>query len=247
MAEAAYQQGRGQPGVDSLVPTARRILASSGLVSLAADAAAVTPAWNFDRTIATETIRTLAGQIDIPVQNAGVTVVDGKVQTTPGQGGRALDVGDMLATLESHPWDVALARPQNVQLRFTMPVVEQAPPISDVSAIVNELTPLLANPITVQLYDPIRDERGAWTVQPADIGRWIGVGEAQDESTGQKKLTWSVDESVRCAILLQPKTPHLAMSAWSTSTRPRPRLPRRSASSKARSSRPSSTASGSTW
>ena len=34
MAEAAYQQGRGQPGLDSLVPTARRILASSGLFPL---------------------------------------------------------------------------------------------------------------------------------------------------------------------------------------------------------------------
>jgi lipoprotein-anchoring transpeptidase ErfK/SrfK len=194
MAEEAYQQGRGQPGVDSLLPTARRILASSGLIPLAADAAAVTPVWSFDRTIATETIRTLAGQIDIPVQNAGVTVVDGKVQTTAGQGGRALDVGAMLATLESHPWDVALSRAQNLSLRFTMPVIQQAPPISDVSAIVNELTPLLASPITVELYDPIRDEHGAWTVQPADMGRWIGVGEALDESNGQKKLTWSVDE-----------------------------------------------------
>lgn len=195
MAEAAYQQGRGQPGIDSLIPTARRILASSGLLPLAADAATVTAEWRFDRTIATETIRTLAGQIDIPVQNAGVTVVDGQVQTTPGQAGQALDVGAMLTALESQPWEVALARPQNVPLRFTMPVVQQTPPIDDVSAIVNEISPLLANPISVQLYDPIRNERMAWTIQPADMGRWVGVGEAEDETSGQKKLAWAVDET----------------------------------------------------
>ncbi|MGE5603964.1 MAG: L,D-transpeptidase family protein, partial [Nitrososphaerales archaeon] len=189
------QQGRGQPGLDALLPTARRILASSGLVPLATDAAAVTPVWHFERTIATETIRTLAGQIDIPVENAGVTVVDGKVQTTSGQPGQALDVGAMLTSLESQPWEVALARQQNLPLRFTMPIVKQTPPISDVSSIVNELTPLLANPISVQMYDPIRDERTTWTIQPADMGRWIGIGEGQDEATGQKKLTWSVDET----------------------------------------------------
>jgi lipoprotein-anchoring transpeptidase ErfK/SrfK len=195
MAEAAYQQGRGQPGLDALLPTARRILASSGLVPLAAEAAAVTPAWRFDRTVATETIRTLAGQIDVPMENAGVTVVDGKVQTTPGHPGQALDVGAMLTALESQPWEVALARPQNLPLRFTMPVVKQTPPINDVSSIVNELTPLLDSPIAVQMYDPIRDEHVPSTIQPADMGRWIGIGEGQDDATGQKKLTWSVDET----------------------------------------------------
>lgn len=207
MAEEAYQQGRGQPGINGLAPTARRILASSGLFPLEADAAAVAPIWRFNRTLATETIRTLAGQIDIPVENAGVTVVDGKVQTTPGQPGRALDVGAMLATLESHPWDVALQRSQNVPLRFTMPVVQQTPPINDVAAIVGELTPLLASPITVQLYDPIRDERGTWTIQPAELGKWVGVGEDIDAATGQKRLTWSVDEAkVRDTIAAQNAT-----------------------------------------
>lgn len=195
MAEAAYQQGRGPQGLDALLPTARRILASSGLVSLAADTTAVTPAWRFDRTLATETIRTLAGQIDIPVENAGVTVIDGKVQTTPGQAGQALDVGAMLTALESQPWEVALARQQNLPLRFAMPVVQQTPPINDVSSVVNELAPLLTDPINVQMYDPIRDEHMTWTIQLADMGSWIDIGEGQDEATGQKKLTWSVDEA----------------------------------------------------
>ena len=62
-------------------------------------------------------------------------------------------------------------------LRFTMPVVQQTPPINDVSGIVNELTPLLSKPIGVQFYDPIRNERGAWAIQPADMGAWIGIGE----------------------------------------------------------------------
>jgi lipoprotein-anchoring transpeptidase ErfK/SrfK len=194
MAEAAYQQGRAEPSLNAIIPTLRRIAASSGLLPVTAEETVVSPVWRFDRATATNTIRTLAGQIDIPMQNAGVTVVDGEVRTTAPQPGRALDVGALLTTLESHPWNVALARSDNLPLRFTMPVVDQPPAIADVSALVAELTPLLANPITVDLYDPIRDERLAWTIQPADMGRWVGVGEATDAASGQKKLTWSVDE-----------------------------------------------------
>jgi lipoprotein-anchoring transpeptidase ErfK/SrfK len=196
MAEAAYGQGRSEPSLNAVAPTVRRIVASSGLFPLDTEAAAVTPVWAFDRAAAMATIRTLAGQIDIPMQNAGVTVVDGQIQTTAAQQGRALDVGDLLTTLESHPWEVALARPENVPLRFTMPVVDQPPAIADASSLVAELAPLLASPITVRLYDPIRDERLSWTVQPADMGRWVGVGEAIDAANGQKKLTWSVDEQL---------------------------------------------------
>lgn len=207
MAEAAYQQGRAEPSLNAILPTVRRIVASSGLLPVATDTAAVTPAWRFDRATATNTIRTLAGQIDIPTQNAGVTVVDGQVQTTPAQPGRALDVGALLTTLETHPWEVALARAENVPLRFTLPIVDQPPAIADAAAIVDELTPLLAHPITVRLYDPIRDERLAWTIQPADMGRWVGVGEAIDAANGQKELTWSVDEQkVRDTITAQNAT-----------------------------------------
>jgi lipoprotein-anchoring transpeptidase ErfK/SrfK len=194
MAEAAYQQGRTEPSLNAIVPTVRRVVASSGLVPVNAEAATITPVWRFDRTTATNTIRTLAGQIDIPMQNAGVTVVDGQMQTTAAQAGRALDVGALLTTLESHPWEVALSRSGNLPLRFTMPIVDQPPAIADVSGLVAELTPLLSSPITVRLYDPIRNERLAWAVQPADMGRWVGVGEAIDEASKQKKLTWSVDE-----------------------------------------------------
>ncbi len=194
MAAAAYQQGRAEPSLDAIIPTARRIVASSGLFPVSTEAAAVTPIWSFDRGTATNTIRTLAGQIDIPMQNAGVTVVDGQVQTTPAQPGRALDVGALLTTLESHPWEVALSRPGNLPLRFTMPIVDQEPAISNVSGIVSEITPLLANPMTVNLWDPIHDKRMSWTIQPADMGRWVGVGEGIDAANGQKKLTWSVDE-----------------------------------------------------
>ncbi len=195
MAEDAYQQGRGEGGVSSLLPTARRILASSGLVPIDAEPTTIAASWHFDRGRATETVRTLAGQIDIPMQNAGVTVIDGQVETTSAQAGRVLDVGALLTTLESHPWEVALARSQNVPLRFTLPIVDQAPAISDVTGLVDEITPLLANPINIILSDPIRNEQLAWTVQPAEMGRWVGIGEGLDERTGQKNLAWSVDET----------------------------------------------------
>jgi lipoprotein-anchoring transpeptidase ErfK/SrfK len=196
MAEDAYGQGRGEPSFNALLPTGRRILASSGLFTIDAEPTTITASWRFDRNLAAETVRTLAGQIDIPVKNAGVSVIDGQVQTTPAQPGRALDIGALMTTLESHPWEAALARPQDPLLRLTLPIVDQAPAITDASGIVHEVSPLLANPITVELFDPIRDERSAWTVPPAEMGRWVAVSEVLDEASGQKKLAWSVNEDL---------------------------------------------------
>lgn len=204
-ARAALAQGRHQPTADRLAALAERLIATSGIVPLEVAPIAVKPQWRFDRERATATLRILAGQIDIPKQDAGLQVVDGRIETTPAVVGRALDIAAVLARLEAHPWEEALADPTVEPPRFELPVVPQEPAISDVSAVVAELEPLLASPITLRLYDPIRDERLTWTAEPAALGKWLSFAVVRAES-GERRLVWSVDEEAVAAFVREQNT-----------------------------------------
>lgn len=199
-ARAAQSQGRDQPAADQLLALAQRLVATSGVVPLDVPPVAVKPRWYFDRERATATLRILAGQIDIPRQDATLRVVAGRIETAPAVVGRALDIAAVLARLEAHPWGEALADPAADPPRFELPVVPQAPAISDVSAVVVELEPLLADPITLRLYDPIRDERLTWTAEPAALGKWLSFAIVRSES-GERRLAWSVDEGAVAAFV----------------------------------------------
>ncbi len=83
------------------------------------------------------------------------------------------DNATMSATLERQPWEMLLAGSASESLRFTLPMVSRPPAITDVSGVVSEVAPLLAAPITLRLYDPIRDERMTWTAEPTDMGQWL--------------------------------------------------------------------------
>lgn len=196
-AERAYRQARPElaPSTppESLLPLARRLLATRGLIQMLEAPSSVEPVWRFDRDAAANTLRTLAGQLEILPQDAGAGIVDGQIRTTPPVTGRAVDIAAMLATLERQPWATSLARSATAPLRFTLPVVTRLPAITDVSGIVAEVEPLLAAPITLRLYDPIRDERTTWTATPADTSQWLTFQNTISDT--QKSLTWSVDEA----------------------------------------------------
>jgi hypothetical protein len=201
-AERAYRQGRGQLTLDQTLPLARRLLATTGLIPVTVDSVQVEPAWHFDRDAAAETLRALGGQLEIVPQDAGVQVTDGRVEVAPPAPGRALDIAGMLATLEKHPWQIALARPlSDAALRFTLPVVLQSPAITDVSAVVDQVAPLLASPITLQLYDAIRDERATWSASPNDMGQWLSFRVADAGMDSPKSLSWSMDEAKVAAFI----------------------------------------------
>lgn len=204
-ASAAHAQGRDQLTADRLSALAQRLIATSGLVPMKVAPLTVKPRWHFDRERAAATLRILAGQIDIPKQDASLRVVDGRIETTPAVVGRALDIAAVLARLEAHPWAEALTDPTAQPPRFALPVVPQQPAIGDVSAVVAEVEPLLANTITIRLYDPIRDERISWTVQPEASGKWLAFAIVRAES-GEKSLTWSVDEDAVAAFVQEQNT-----------------------------------------
>ena len=201
-AARAYQQGRVELSPETLLPLAtpetllplaRRLLATAGLLANTEAPTSVQPDWRFDRVTAAETLRTLAGQLEIIPQDAGVGIVDSQIRTTPPITGRAVDIAAMLATLERQPWETLFARGSPASVRFTLPVVTRLPAITDVSGVVREVEPLLAAPITLRLSDPIRDERSTWTATPTDMSQWLAF---QVTGTGaEKSISWSVDEA----------------------------------------------------
>ena len=187
-AEQAYRQGREPLTLDNALLMAPRLLATLGLIPIGVDPIQVEPIWYFDRIAAAETLRKLGGQLEIPSQDAGVRVIDGRVETTPAATGRTLDIAAMSATLEQQPWGTTLAQPPSeAALRFTLPVVPQPPAITDVSSVVDQVAPLLAAPITIRLYDAIRDERATWMASPADMGQWVII---RDHRHDGKRRWW---------------------------------------------------------
>ena len=207
-AARAYHQGRVELSPETLLPLAtpetllplaRRLLATAGLVANTEAPSPVQAVWRFDREAAAETLHTLADQLEIIPQDAGVGIVDSQIRTTPPVTGRAVDIAAMLATLERQPWETLFTRGSPAPVRFTLPVVTRLPAITDVSGIVREVEPLLAAPITLRLSDPIRDERTTWTATPADMSQWLAF---QVTGTGaEKSISWRVDEAGIAAFI----------------------------------------------
>lgn len=197
MAQAAYRQGRSLATLQDTLLTAQRLLATTNLLPLSVPESQVPIAWRFNRDAAAVTVRTLAGQVEVPTQDAGVRVVEGRVEATPPVTGRALDIAAMLTTLETYPWETLT---NDAVPAFPLPIVDRPPAITDVSALIAEVQPLLAAPITLRIYDAIRDERTTLTAAPEDLGRWVTFAISPTAAGGQT-LTWAVDEEAVAAFV----------------------------------------------
>ena len=108
-------------------------------------------------------------QVEIAAQDAAITVVDGEIQTTPSVTGQAMDLTG-IGALEARIGELTNAAEADAGLADGDP--HAGHPRRD-DALAQEVAPLLQNEITVRLWDPIKDERLAWTTSPADLGHWI--------------------------------------------------------------------------
>lgn len=168
--QIAYRQGRSLAGL-------KEALKAKGRVDIA-------PVWRIDPIIAEANLRALAPQFDVAPVDAGLQVVDGRVEATPSTSGRALDVAATVAWLEQNG---ALAINQGRLNLVMMPV---QPAITDARGVVAQANQLLANPLSVRAYDPITGEAQAWTVAPEVWGAWLSLGIDPDDST---RLKWELN------------------------------------------------------
>jgi lipoprotein-anchoring transpeptidase ErfK/SrfK len=138
----------------------------------------IAPVWRFDEDPASETLHSLANQIEVLPQEASVTVVNGHVEGAPSSSGRALDVSASLAMAEQLAEKVALAPAgeagNTAQAAIVqLPIVSLEPTVKDVSSVVQEASRLLSNTLSVALYDPITDEHLSWTFPPETTSKWL--------------------------------------------------------------------------
>ncbi len=151
MAHAAYAQGRaaGNP-----------VQAFIGQVNIA-------PMVSVDSTTAALALEQQGNEFELPAVNAGVRLVDGKVQATPPQNGRRVDAQ---ATVQ-----VWLQNPAEALTDGTLELVMQtiAPAVSDASAMVAEAERILQNSLDMRVFDPVTGDSVYWSLPPTEWGKWL--------------------------------------------------------------------------
>jgi lipoprotein-anchoring transpeptidase ErfK/SrfK len=104
---------------------------------------------------------------DLPAVNAGVTLIDGQVQPTPPQNGRALQTAATVARVMADPG----AALRNGTLDLVMADVQ--PAVLDATSLVEAGRALLAAPLTFRLFDPVTGNSVDWSVPPEQWSPWL--------------------------------------------------------------------------
>lgn len=169
-AESAYQYGR---SVSNLL---------NGLIG--SGSLDVPPVWMFDANIAQTQLQTLAPNLQVPPVNAGLRVVDGRIEATPAIPGQQLDLPATLSQLQTAAATVM------TNGRFDLITTPIQPEISDMSAAAAQANQLLAAPLSVRAYDPVRDETAVWDVLPEVWVSWLAL-----DVTANGQLTWGINRA----------------------------------------------------
>ena len=165
----------------------------TNLRALAAERAAwfETPlVWHFDPATARQTLTELAPELAVAPVDAGIQISSARAVAVPAVAGRALDLEATLAALSADPAGVL----RDGQLTLAVQSVPAA--VTDVSAAVDEANRLLATTVTLEAYDPVRDERFSWPVEPAVWGEWLRLSVDPAGS-----FTWSLDRQIGVTYL----------------------------------------------
>jgi lipoprotein-anchoring transpeptidase ErfK/SrfK len=168
----AHAQGRSPEGLAQLWQTRGRV--------------SVAPVWNFDPLVAETFLRTLAAEVGTPAQDAGLRVVDGRVEEIPGVPGWALDVQANVDWLHRHASQVLQDRRLDVNL------VVVSPAINDLAPAISQANQLLGATYPVYLYDPLKDEKFTWQITPQVIGGWLTLHLNPEDPA---YLKWTVEQA----------------------------------------------------
>jgi LysM repeat protein len=158
----------------------------------------IPPIWKFDRGTADALLGVMAGQLEVAPQNAGVRVVNGQLEASTATLGRRLDVTATLNWLQAHTWDAVLQRHLNLV------VVPVQPAYTDVGPALARAQLLLADPISVRLYDPVKDEKASWTITQTVMGGWLLL---HGDPAKPGSFDWMIDPArVEAYLLTQAAT-----------------------------------------
>ena len=176
---AAVPEYLQQLGVPLKLPSLDRITGVAPPVELA-------PVWKFDQPPAAAVLRAIADQLYVPPTNATLRIANGRVETTAGVKGQALNLAAAQVYVEEHPWQVFLER------KVPISVVPLSPTVPDLNALASRAEALLANRINVRLWDPLIDQRLAWPIASAVVGDWMTL---QEEAGQPGAGEWVLDQA----------------------------------------------------
>jgi lipoprotein-anchoring transpeptidase ErfK/SrfK len=152
----------------------------------------ISPVWRLDPIVAEANLRALKPRFDQAPADAGLRVVEGRVEATPPVPGRELDVAATIAWLGANGEQVITGG----RLPLVMGPVE--PAVTDASALVDQANRLLARRMSIRVYDPVTNELRTWEVGPNVWGDWLSLGAAPGDAT---RLAWELNADKTWAFL----------------------------------------------
>lgn len=127
----------------------------------------IEPVLNIDIAQTRAGLEEIAPLIEQPAMNAGVQVVDGQVVPTAAVQGRILDIEGTLLQIQQNGASLLA----DGQLELIMVTVE--PAILDSTPMVAQAAQLLASPLVIEAYDPVKNTWENWSVAPTDWSTWL--------------------------------------------------------------------------
>ncbi len=148
-ARQAYQQGRGEGNA---------LAAILGRQS-------VPPIFSIDHTQLEQGLQTLAQQVNIPAQDAGIQFVDGVPQPRPAQNGRILEVNSTL----NHILNTHNLADGRVELIMNL----AAPAFTDADSLVRAAAQVVNQPLNIRVFDPVTGDIVDWGFPPGAWASWL--------------------------------------------------------------------------
>lgn len=146
----------------------------------------VAPVWLLDGATAGQFFARLADKVAVPATSAGIAVADGQVTTTPAIDGRQLDQAATLVALQSG------AEQAVVTGRLALVTRPVPAAVVDVSQAKAAAEALLARGLSIQAWDPVKNESFTLDLPAQQWGPWLRLASLSPDGA---VATWAVDGS----------------------------------------------------
>lgn len=149
--DRAYDQGRGQRSI--LTALLRPV--------------DVAPVVRIDTAVLSDALEALRPQTDMAPVDVGVRLVNGEVQPVPPRLGYALDVAATVARLRQDAAQGMVDESFELVMTPVQPAYTDSTPLLPLAAL------LLANPLTMRVYDPVTGDIVDWSQPPEVWADWM--------------------------------------------------------------------------
>jgi len=140
------------------------------MIKTSLDSSTVSPVITFDIVSASAGLEDLVEEFSLPPKDASLFIDGTELIPIPGELGYTINLDETLALLENNPDGVMLNGYSEIIL---MPV---KPDVENVSGLITEVQKLLDSQVSIQAYDPIKDENLNWEIKKETIASWIKFG-----------------------------------------------------------------------